>query len=407
MFRVLVVLIVSGLCLTACAVKSPSNSNRLLVQNINLVSMPGSPPQLVSVLIEDEEIASVETAIATDEYTEVIDGEGRFATAGLWNSHVHFTDSKLLSSPQSIIDQMLLQYGFTSVVDTGSSLQGTRNLIDAIEAGELKGPQIFMANGSFVGAGGSPAYLADSLPELTEPEDVHRQVDAVLDQGADGIKIFSGSFVSPTETAHMREDVIAAVTEAAHARGAIVFSHPQSRIGLERAVANNVDVIVHTAPAAGELDAVLIDMMLSKEVALVPTLKLWRWELGRAGVPEVGIQVSHDTAVGQARSYFDAGGEILFGTDVGYMDDYSPRDEYAALAEAGLDFDAMLASLTTSPSQRIAGEGGKVEPGAPGDIVIYIGNPRENPSAFADVAITIRNGEVVYNVERENERSAK
>lgn len=29
------------------------------------------------------------------------------------------------------------------------------------------------------------------------------------------------------------------------------------------------------------------------------------------------------------------GGMILFGTDVGYMNDYDPSDEYALMAEAG------------------------------------------------------------------------
>jgi hypothetical protein len=37
-------------------------------------------------------------------------------------------------------------------------------------------------------------------------------------------------------------------------------------------------------------------------------------------------------AVEQVRGFAAAGGQVLFGTDVGYMTDYDPTDEYAYLA---------------------------------------------------------------------------
>ena len=47
-----------------------------------------------------------------------------------------------------------------------------------------------------------------------------------------------------------------------------------------------------------------------------------------------------------------AGGDVLFGTDVGYMRDFDPADEYALLASAGLSPMKILASLTSTPAAR-------------------------------------------------------
>jgi hypothetical protein len=59
------------------------------------------------------------------------------------------------------------------------------------------------------------------------------------------------------------------------------------------------------------------------------------------------IQVAQD----QVRSFVALGGPILFGTDVGYMREYDPADEYAHLAGVVLSFAQILAALTTAPAE--------------------------------------------------------
>ena len=49
--------------------------------------------------------------------------------------------------------------------------------------------------------------------------------------------------------------------------------------------------------------------MLETRVALIPTLKLWSWELRRAGVPAAQIAAFQHAGVEQLREYFTAGGE--------------------------------------------------------------------------------------------------
>jgi hypothetical protein len=47
-----------------------------------------------------------------------------------------------------------------------------------------------------------------------------------------------------------------------------------------------------------------------------------------------------------------AGGEVLFGTDVGYLQDDDPTEEYELMAAAGMDYRQVLASLTAAPAAR-------------------------------------------------------
>ena len=144
----------------------------------------------------------------------------------------------------------------------------------------------------------------------------------------------------------------------------------------------------------------LVAAMLEREVALIPTLKLWSWELRRFRVPESELRDYQGAGVAQTAEYLAAGGEILFGTDVGYMRDYDTTEELEMLRRAGMGFDAVLTSLTTAPARRFARPGGAVEPGAPGDIVIFAGDPAGDVTAFARVAFTIRGGRVVYDSSR-------
>jgi imidazolonepropionase-like amidohydrolase len=376
-------------------------AQQLAITNVRLYPGPGrSPIERATIVIRDGAIATIGREVATGDLP-TLDGGGRAATAGLWNSHVHFMDPELRTNAAAIVRDMLLRYGFTSVVDTGSVPEDTRNLAAAIARGEIDGPRIVTASGGFVFPGGTPSYLPGMrLPELATPADAKPAVDALLDAGADGIKIFSGSFITPTETVLLPPEIIRAVTSAAHARGSFVVAHPTNREGFVNAVDNGVDVLAHTAPSAGELGDEVIATMLARKIALIPTLKLWSWELRRANVPEPALREFQSAGVAQTTEYRGAGGEILFGTDVGYMPDYDTTEEFEMLRRAGLDFDAVLTALTTAPARRFARESGAVEPGSPGDIVIFMADPAADVTAFARVAVTIRGGRVVYDAMR-------
>jgi imidazolonepropionase-like amidohydrolase len=100
----------------------------------------------------------------------------------------------------------------------------------------------------------------------------------------------------------------------------------------------------------------------------------------------------------QVRAFADLGGELIFGTDVGYMTDYDPADEYVLLQRAGLGFGAILAMLTTAPVRRFGAEAGagRVAGGSPADLAVLEGDPAAEIRNLARVRYTIRHGQVIY-----------
>ena len=176
----------------------------------------------------------------------------------------------------------------------------------------------------------------------------------------------------------------AAVTEA-HRRGRLVFTHPSNVAGLEVALDARVDVLAHAIDDTRGLAPAHLTRMKRQDVALVPTLQL----LAADGRREV---------LDQVRDYARAGGQILFGTDVGYLSDYRPDREYELMAAAGLTWRQILAALTTGPASRFAESGrrGHLAPGLAADIVVLGTDPALGPRAFSDVRYTIREGRIIY-----------
>jgi imidazolonepropionase-like amidohydrolase len=100
----------------------------------------------------------------------------------------------------------------------------------------------------------------------------------------------------------------------------------------------------------------------------------------------------------QVRAFADLGGHILFGTDVGYMTDYDPTDEYVYLQRAGLSYAQILATLTTTPAQRfgLAARNGRLAAGFDADIAVVEGEPERDIRALARVRYTLRSGRVIF-----------
>jgi len=337
----------------------------------------------------------------------VLDGTGLTVTAGFWNAHVHFIDAAFQSAdsrPAAELTEpvraMLTRWGVVNAVDTGSREDNTLALRRRIESGEIPGPRIMIMGGGFVPVGGSPFYVLPArLPELANPESATALVERLLgNPGIDGVKLFTGSWATRDSIVVMPVEVVRGAVEAAHRRGRPVFAHPSNSAGARSAIDGGVDVLAHTFPAGADWDRTLPGRMRAANMALTPTLKLWAWELGRLGVPPAGIARTQATAAEQVRAFRDVGGDVLFGTDVGYMTDYDPTEEYALLAQAGLSFPDVLAALTTAPAKRLAREPGVglVAVGSPGDLVVLDDDPARDVRALARVRYTLRGGRIIY-----------
>jgi imidazolonepropionase-like amidohydrolase len=193
--------------------------------------------------------------------------------------------------------------------------------------------------------------------------------------------------------------------EEAHRRGRIVLAHPSNSAGARAALDGGVDVLAHTFPS--ELDGVPWDrtlpgQMRERGMGLIPTLKLWPYELAKAGLrPQIVARVLANGEA-QLRAFSEAGGQVLFGTDVGYMTDYDPTDEYVYMQRAGLSYARILAALTTAPAARfgLAERTGRLAPGLDADITVVNGDPAADVRALAQARYTLRAGRILHDVTR-------
>jgi imidazolonepropionase-like amidohydrolase len=292
------------------------------------------------------------------------------------------------------------------VVDTGSLLANTVALRRRIEAGDLPGPRILTAGGAIYPENGLPFYVKEAVPAefhkyLDQPEtpaDSAAAARRTLGAGADVVKLFTGSLVSLGSVKPMRVDIARAAVDEAHGRKALVYTHPSNDAGLQVAIDAGVDILAHTAPGGGSWDAALVAKMRDSGIALAPTLKLWSYEVLRfGGTPERAESITQN-GVRQLQAFSSAGGQVLFGTDVGYMRDYDTTEEFVRMAQAGMTPMQILASLTTAPAARFREDGrrGRIAPGMDADLVVLEADPAADVRNFSRVRHTLRGGRLIY-----------
>jgi imidazolonepropionase-like amidohydrolase len=194
--------------------------------------------------------------------------------------------------------------------------------------------------------------------------------------------------VTPETVKPMRTDIAAAAVAVAHRHGALVFAHTSNREGLQVALDAGVDVVAHV-PDETEGVAPLLRRAAETGVVLVPTFQMF--------ARTVTDSPSYlDPILEAAQVFLEAGGRMVFGTDVGYMDDPTIDGELGYLARVGLDATDVLRMFTTAPADLFGTPGGRVAPGLPADLTVLGGDPLRDVTAYARVRATIRAGRVIW-----------
>jgi len=371
-----------------------------------------TPIENGSILIHDGHVLEVGPAAAVKipRGTTVIDCKGLVVTAGFWNSHVHIFLPGLLHSENrpseqitSQLQEMLTRWGFTTVFDIASVLQNTNLIRHRIESGEVKGPRILTVGEPFWMKGGTPIYVKDfletnhvNIPEVESSEQAKERVRQQVHDGADGIKIFANSIES-NEILTMPLDLAQTIAAEGHRAGKPVFAHVSNDKGIEVAIRSGVDILAHTTPE-DHWDPSLPQRMVAAHMALTPTLTLWDFEAQKGNASPADTEKFIGRAAEQLGAFYQAGGQVLFGTDVGYTDHFDTSEEFKWMSRAGMSFQGILASLTTNPAQRFgySTHSGRIAKGFDADLVILGADPAQDTSAFSKVRYTIRGGEVIY-----------
>jgi imidazolonepropionase-like amidohydrolase len=364
-----------------------------------------------SVLIHNGHILAVgpSAKIKVSPGTPVIDCKGLVVTAGFWNSHVHILlpgllHAENLSSGQITqqLQEMLTRWGFTTVFDIASILQNTNLIRHRIESGEVKGPRILTVGEPFWVQ--TPIYIRAflaanhvSMPEVQSAAQARERVCQQVRDHADGIKIFANS-IEGDGVVTMPLDLAKGIVAEAHHAGKPVFAHVSNNQGIEVSLQSGVNILAHTTPNDSPWSPSLVHRMVASHTALTPTLTLWDVEFKKGKASPQEIEKALSRAAQQLGAFSQGGGQVLFGTDVGYILQFDTSEEFTWMSRAGMSFRQILASLTTNPAQRFgySTHSGRIAKGFDADLVVLSADPAQDVSAFSKVRYTIRGGEVIY-----------
>ena len=402
--------IVAGFLVLILFSSLPGYCSDLALVNAKIYLSPSQPPiEDGAILVHDGRIIGVgpSAAIKVPRDATVVGCKGLVVTAGFWNSHVHILIPGLLHAERLSTEQitsqlqaMLTGWGFTTVFDIASVQENTTLIRRRIESGEVKGPRILTVGEPFWIK--TPVYVRQFLesnhidiPEAGSSTQATERVRQQIHLGADGIKIFANS-IEQDGILTMPLDLARAIVAEAHRAGKPVFAHVSNDQGIEVALSSGVDILAHTTPADDLWTSAFVKRLVTAHMALTPTLTLW--EVEYKGSDPDDLKKGMGKAAQQLRAFSDAGGQVLFGTDVGYIDRFDTSEEFVWMSRAGLSFQQILASLTTNPAERFgdSAHSGRIAEGMDGDLVVLGADPERDPVAFSKVRYTIRSGKVIY-----------
>jgi imidazolonepropionase-like amidohydrolase len=378
----------------------------LAIRNVRIYIAPDSDPiEHATVLARTGIIVAVGQNITIPQDTNIVECPNCTVTAGFWNSHIHFTESKwdnaAFKSADTLnaqLSDMLTSRGFTTVVDLGSDIRQTISLRRRTETGDLKGPSIYTAGSGMYPPHGIPYYLGNlpffarwMMPQPETPEAAVKIEERNIRLGADVLKLFTGSIVSPHQVLPMPLDIATAAVEVAHRNGQLAFAHPTNLAGTTIALDSGVDVLAHAPSSPAGIDTAFLQSIVDRHRSMIPTLKMFATT---ASTDPEYLQPIYAVV----RQFHALGGDLMFGTDVGYMTDYSTADEFNALTQSGLNTRDILRMLTVAPATRfgVTALKGTVTPGKLADLVVLDGDPLADIAAFSRVHYTVRSGQLIY-----------
>jgi imidazolonepropionase-like amidohydrolase len=379
----------------------------LAIEHARIYVSPNDPPiDDGSILIRNGLIYAVGRQIEIPPDATQVPCNGCVVTAGFWNAHVHFTEPKWsgaewksASTLNHQLADMFLSRGFTTVVDLGSNPADTLAIRRRIESTELNGPLIYTAGPPLYPPHGVPYYLHDTTPwwiralmlQPTTPAGAQNDVRRNIAAGSDVIKLFTGSWVARGRVLPMPLAVAKAAVETAHLNGKLVFAHPSNLAGVRVAMDSGVDVLAHAADETEGISPGLLATAVHNNMAMIPTLKMFTTTV--TSNPHY-----MDPIYDEVRQFHSLGGTLIFGTDVGYMTDYTTEGEFAALGKCGLTATDVLAMLTTNPAAKlgVSAQKGTVAAGKLADLTVLDADPASGLANFSRVRAVIRSGRVIW-----------
>jgi imidazolonepropionase-like amidohydrolase len=381
------------------------------------------------VVVEGTKITAVGSNLAIPPNATVVDLGEATLLPGFIDSHTHVTGEAGENYVQDFFDGLrrlptlqvfygakyartLLEAGFTTIRDVGSSDNLDVGLRDAINAGLTPGPRMLVARYA-LGATGGHCDNTGFPPNTFGPEpgvekgivhgaDEGRQaVRLDVKYGADVIKMCaSGGVLSlgdDVAAPQLTDEELTAIIDEAHRLKRKTAAHAHGDLAARSAVKAGIDSIEHGSFLRDET----LTLMKAKGTFLVPTClagqytggKLERFPPAIAAKAKAAFE-AHDQMFRRA---VKSGVKIAFGTDSAVSPHGINAQEFGLMVDLGMSPAAALRSAGPGAAELLglSNEIGTLEKGKEADIVAVPGDPLKDIHATERVLFVMKGGQIV------------
>jgi hypothetical protein len=413
----------------------------------------GAPLQNSAIVIQGNRIVSVgrKGQVRHPANAQVIDSTGKFVLPGLFDAQVSY---------EWYLAEPLLNYGITSTIDVGTSGETAVPYRDAVFHGRLRAPRTFTsvsrlnaeldATDTGLEARTTPSRVPASA------QDARDLVKLWIDTGADYVIIDDGSLPMDVARAAFDEARKAGKKVFTRAYGPVMFPKDAALLGSASLPHSaGIGIAVTRDPSkwkpgrddANELDRfaemdeakanALIDVLVERKVALVPTLvinfpgypKDWarfaaegrqlftdpdlrsyyprsaidsvmaRFARNDQGAVRERRQKGYENALRFHKMFADAGGRIVISgnTNSTKAPGLDLQHEIQVMTDAGLSPMYIVQGLTKWPAEMIGKQDllGTIDVGKLADVIVLIRNPLDDTRNFSTVETVIQDGRVI------------
>jgi len=326
---------------------------------------PGRMVENAQIVCDGDAITYAGPATPIAEAEEQLDVDG-FVMPAVADRHVHIE----LADPAAVLAR-----GVTAVRDLAWPPERIFSLADASELPTYNGPLIRAAGPMLTGHGGYPTKSgwapAGTGRELAGPDDAAAAVRDLAARGATAIKVSLNAEAGPTPS----DSELAAICDEARRHDLPVTAHAQGTGQVERALGAGIDELAHT-PWMRLSDDVIETAAL--RLRIVSTLDILSF--GR-DTPEIRI------ALDNLRRFHQAGGTVIYGTDLGNgaVPPGIDTREVLLLRDAGLEPEEVLGAMVRAP----------LALDTPADLIALARSPLDDLEAFDDLRLVVRAGNIV------------
>ncbi len=356
---------------------------------------------------------------------KVIDLGNKTLLPGLIDMHVHldslaevggynglqYTDS-FWSMVAVKNAQDMLNAGFTTVRNVGSSNRDDIGLKQAIDEGYAKGPRIVPA-GYAIGATGGHCDSTFLPPSLEKPvegvadgeEGLRYQVRRQRKYGAEVIKVCAtgGVFSRNTEPGQQQlsENELRAIADEAHQWGLRVAAHAHGASGIRTAIKAGIDTIEH----ASLVDDEGIKLAVARKQPVWFSMDIYNTDYTQSEGAKNGVledNLRKDREIGQLqrdnfKKAFKAGVRMVFGSDAGVMPHGLVGGQFKVMVQYGMTPMDAIQAATRNAAEALGREKdvGAIAVGRYADMIAVDGDPLADVRELESVDVVIKGGELV------------